>query len=60
MSPFFVEPDGVALQAIAAIIDQGGNSVDVQHVYTLAEVADAHRAGETDRTGAKLVLDLAK
>ena len=60
VSPFLVEPDGAALQAIATIIDQGGLSVDVQHVYPLAEVADAHRAGETDRTRGKLVLDLTK
>lgn len=58
VSPFLVEPDGTALRAIASIIDQGGLSVDVQHVYPLAEVADAHRAGETGRTRGKLVLDL--
>lgn len=60
VSPFLVEPDGPALTAIAAIIDQGGVSVVVQDVYPLAEVADAHRAGETDRTRGKLVLDVTK
>ena len=60
VSPFLVEPDGAALTAIATIIDKGELSVDVQHVYPLAEVADAHRAGETDRTRGKLVLDLSK
>lgn len=60
VSPFLVEPDGAALLAIALIIDQGALSVDVQHVYPLVQVADAHRAGETDRTRGKLVLDLIK
>jgi NADPH:quinone reductase-like Zn-dependent oxidoreductase len=58
VSPFLVEPDGAALQTIATIIDQGGLSVDLQHTYPLADVSDAHRAGETNRTRGKLVLDL--
>lgn len=58
VSPFLVEPDGAALRAITTIIEEGGLSVDVQHTYPLAEVADAHRAGETNRTRGKLVLDL--
>lgn len=57
-SPFLVEPDGVGLRAIAEIIDQGEMSVELQNVFPMERVADAHRVGETDRTRGKIVLDM--
>lgn len=60
VSPFLVEPDGAALTAIAEIIDSGALAVELQEVYPLDDVASAHRAGETDRSRGKLVLDLTR
>ncbi len=57
VSPFLVEPDGPALRTIADIIDAGDCVVEVQRAYPLADVAQAHADGESDRTRGKLVLD---
>jgi len=55
-TPFLVEPDGTALQQIAALIDAGTLHVEVEQVLPLAEAGRAHELGETNRTRGKLVL----
>ncbi|WP_406002471.1 NADP-dependent oxidoreductase [Streptomyces sp. NBC_00829] len=54
--PYLVEPDGDGLAKIAALIDKGAVSVEVEDVLPLAEAAEAHRRGEQGRTRGKLVL----
>jgi len=56
-SPFLVEPDGAALATIAALVDAGAITVDIQKVYPLADAAQAHRDGESGGVHGKLVLD---
>ncbi|MDT0397862.1 MULTISPECIES: NADP-dependent oxidoreductase [Streptomyces] len=58
-SPVLVEPDGAALTTIAGLVDAGAVRVEVERVFALEDVAEAHRRGETNRTRGKLVLDLA-
>ena len=58
-SPFLVEPDGTALQQIAALIDAGSVHVEIEQVLPLAEAGRAHQLGETNRTRGKLVLAVA-
>lgn len=55
-SPFLVEPDGPALEQIAALIDAGHVQVAIERVLPLADAAHAHELGETNRTRGKLVL----
>ncbi|MBB5160054.1 NADPH:quinone reductase-like Zn-dependent oxidoreductase [Saccharopolyspora phatthalungensis] len=57
-SPFLVEPDGTALAEIARLIDEGAVAVEVEEVFPLEEVAQAHRRGEDNHTRGKLVLRL--
>lgn len=54
--PYLVEPDGDGLARIAALIDKGAVSVEVEDVLPLSEAAEAHRRGEQGRTRGKLVL----
>ncbi|MEV0263632.1 NADP-dependent oxidoreductase [Streptomyces sp. NPDC050617] len=58
-SPLLVEPDATALTAIAGLVDSGAVRVEVERVFPLEQVAEAHRLGETNRTRGKLVLDVA-
>jgi NADPH:quinone reductase-like Zn-dependent oxidoreductase len=52
-----VEPDGRALDDIAALVAEGGLRVEVSEVLPLAEAGRAHELGEQGRTRGKLVLD---
>jgi NADPH:quinone reductase-like Zn-dependent oxidoreductase len=54
-SAFLVEPDGPALSRLAALIDGGEITTEVE-VLPLAEAAEAHRRSEQGRTRGKLVL----
>ncbi len=58
-SPFLVEPDGPALTRIAELIDAGKVSVEVEKVFPLDQVTEAHTHGENGRTRGKLVLRVA-
>ncbi|WSG82407.1 NADP-dependent oxidoreductase [Streptomyces sp. NBC_01718] len=58
-SPFLVEPDGPALTGIAELIDAGKVKVEVEKVFPLDQVAQAHAHGENGRTRGKLVLRVA-
>jgi NADPH:quinone reductase-like Zn-dependent oxidoreductase len=51
-----VEPDRGGLLAIAELVEAGKLRVEVAHVLPLAEAAEAHRLGESNRTTGKLVL----
>jgi NADPH:quinone reductase-like Zn-dependent oxidoreductase len=51
-----VEPDGHALEQLAALVDAGRLRPVVAETFPLERAADAHRAGETGRTTGKLVL----
>ena len=53
---FLVEPDGAALATIAGLLEQRAVEVELAAVYPLADVAEAHKAGETGRTRGKIVL----
>ena len=59
VSPFLVEPDGPALTTIGALIDAGEVVVEVEEVFPLEQVAEAHSRGESNRTRGKLVLRVA-
>jgi NADPH:quinone reductase-like Zn-dependent oxidoreductase len=56
---FLVEPDGPALTRIAELIDAGTVKVEVEEVFPLEQVAQAHARGEAGRTRGKLVLRVA-
>ena len=51
-----VEPDRLALTAIADLVEQGRLRVEIDSVFPLAEAAAAHRHGETNRASGKIVL----
>jgi NADPH:quinone reductase-like Zn-dependent oxidoreductase len=51
-----VEPDGHALERIAALVDAGEVKVEVQEALPLEEAARAHELSESGRTRGKLVL----
>jgi NADPH:quinone reductase-like Zn-dependent oxidoreductase len=51
-----VEPDGHALELIAALVDEGALRAEVQDAMPLADAARAHEAIESGRTRGKLVL----
>ena len=56
VSPILVEPDGAALAAIGALVDEKRLRVVVQETFPLADAARAHETGERGRTVGKLVL----
>jgi NADPH:quinone reductase-like Zn-dependent oxidoreductase len=60
VTPFLVEPDGAALGEMADLINLGKLRIEVERVYDLDDVAEAHRQGETDRTRGKLVLRMGR
>ena len=51
-----VEPDRVGLLAITELVESGKLRVEIADVLPLAEAAQAHRLGESNRTTGKLVL----
>ncbi|QMU80255.1 NADP-dependent oxidoreductase [Streptacidiphilus sp. PB12-B1b] len=59
VSAFLVEPDGPALTHIAGLVDAGAVAVEVEEVFPLEQVGQAHSRGETCRTRGKLVLRVA-
>jgi NADPH:quinone reductase-like Zn-dependent oxidoreductase len=56
VSGYLVEPDGHALGEIAELVESGAVRVEVEHVFSWTEVAEAHRRQESGRTRGKLVL----
>jgi NADPH:quinone reductase-like Zn-dependent oxidoreductase len=52
-----VEPDGHGLKQLAALVDRGELRVQVEEVFPLSRLADAHRRGEKGETAGKLVVD---
>lgn len=54
-----VEPDRLALTAIADLVAGGKLRVEVDSVFPLAEAAEAHRRGETNQATGKIVLTVA-
>jgi NADPH:quinone reductase-like Zn-dependent oxidoreductase len=53
-----VEPDGCALEAIAALVDDGRLRVDVAATLPLSQADRAHHLGETGDVHGKLVLTI--
>ncbi len=53
-----VHPDGRRLRIIGALLDAGSLKVDVEAVFPIADVADAHVRSEGRHTRGKLVLDV--
>lgn len=53
-----VEPDWNGLTQIAELIEAGAITVHLDGVFSFEEAAAAHRAGETDGTTGKLVLQV--
>lgn len=52
-------PDGATLAIIARLIDSGDVRVNIDKVFPLAQVADAHTAIEGGHTRGKIVLEVA-
>jgi NADPH:quinone reductase-like Zn-dependent oxidoreductase len=53
---FKLAPDGRALEGIATLLDSGDIRVNVDKVFELDRIADAHRALEEGHTRGKIVL----
>ncbi|MQS11191.1 NADP-dependent oxidoreductase [Streptomyces kaniharaensis] len=53
-----VEPDQKGLREIAHLVETGRLRVIADHVFPLAEAAEAHRLGEQGRTTGKIVLSV--
>lgn len=51
-----VEPDGHALEELAALVESGKLRIEVDTVLPLEQVARAHEIGETGRVRGKIVL----
>ena len=51
-----VEPDRLALTAIAELVEKGALRVAIDAVFPLAEAAEAHRHGEANTASGKIVL----
>jgi NADPH:quinone reductase-like Zn-dependent oxidoreductase len=51
-----VEPDGHALDQLAALADRGLLRPEIQATFDLADAAKTHNLGEQGRTRGKLVL----
>jgi NADPH:quinone reductase-like Zn-dependent oxidoreductase len=59
-SAFLVEPDGADLTTIASLLAAGEVTGEVARTYPLAQVAQAHAVGETNRTRGKIVLEVGR
>jgi len=53
-----VEPDHVALEALAGLVDGGLLSVHLEHAFAFEDIADAHRLVESGHVTGKVVLTL--
>lgn len=53
-----VEPDRLGLTAIVDLVEQGKLKVEIDSVFPLADAAEAHRHGETNRASGKIVLSI--
>lgn len=53
---FLVEPDQVGLLGLSHLVEAGQLQVEVDRVFELAEVAEAHRVAEAHHGGGKIVL----
>ena len=51
-----VEPDQVGLDALIALVERGQLRVGIEHVFPLAETAEAHRLLETGHVRGKIIL----
>ncbi|TDD62634.1 NADP-dependent oxidoreductase [Kribbella antibiotica] len=51
-----VEPDRLALTAITDLVEEGKLRLEIDSVFPLAEAADAHRRGETNKASGKIVI----
>ena len=51
-----VEPDHVALEALADLVDDGRLTVHLQHTFAFDDIAEAHRLVETGHMTGKVVL----
>lgn len=58
VTSILVEPDGHALEAIAALVREGALRPTVARTFALADAARAHELGETGRTQGKIVLEV--
>jgi NADPH:quinone reductase-like Zn-dependent oxidoreductase len=56
VTPMLVEPDATALGRIAQLIDGGEVHVEVEEVFPLERVAEAHTRGERGHSRGKIVL----
>ncbi|GAA5171983.1 NADP-dependent oxidoreductase [Pseudonocardia eucalypti] len=56
--PMLVEPDGHALEQLAALVEAGELRPVVERGYPLAEASAAHRQAEAGRTTGKIVLTI--
>ncbi len=51
-----VEPDHLALEALADLVDTGRLAVHVDRTFSFADIADAHRVIENGRTTGTVVV----
>ncbi|WP_204367446.1 NADP-dependent oxidoreductase [Nocardiopsis valliformis] len=58
-TPVLVEADHAGMNAIAELVEKGALRAHVEATYPLAEGAEAHALGETNRTTGKIVLTMA-
>ncbi|USY17042.1 NADP-dependent oxidoreductase [Nocardiopsis exhalans] len=58
-TPMLVEADHAGMNAVAELVEKGALRAHVEAVFPLAEAAEAHALGETNRTTGKIVLTVA-
>lgn len=58
VSDFLVEPDHAALSEIASLLRKGAVTVNVDRIFPLADVTEAHRVAEQGHTTGKIVLQV--
>jgi NADPH:quinone reductase-like Zn-dependent oxidoreductase len=58
MEGILVHPDANQLAEIAKLCEAGLLKPTIDSVFPLAQTADAHRKGETNRTRGKIVLEV--
>ncbi|YCO04168.1 NADP-dependent oxidoreductase [Vibrio sp. VNB-15] len=57
-SGMLVEPDSEQLDTLLYMVGVGLLKTEIQHVYPMSEVVDAHRQVESGRTRGKVLLDM--